>query len=102
LILYDFIHLWFNFLNDRSILIFLVNNHIMSSTWYSDEDVLCLSACFFCISCALANFFLIKSQTFFIFSTIIVVLCVNIRFLSDNRSFVSVFKESKFIRDSNS
>jgi hypothetical protein len=47
LILYDSIHLWFNFLKDRSILMFLMNNQIMSSNSYSDEDVFFNSCVFF-------------------------------------------------------
>ncbi len=102
LILYDFIHLWFNFLNDRSILIFFVNNQIMSSNWYSNANVLFLFAYLFCVSCALINFFLMKSQIFFIFFVIVFAFWVNIRSLIDNRSATSTSKELKLIRDSNS
>jgi hypothetical protein len=103
LTLYDFIYLWFNFLNNRSILIFLINNHIMSFNWYVDKSVLCLSKCFFDIFCALANFCLIKFQIF-IFSIIIITFHVNTRSLFNNWSMMLMLKskKSKLIRDSNS
>ncbi len=82
--LYDSIHLWFNFLNERSVLMFLMNNQIMSSNLYSDENILFWFACFFWVSWAFANFFLMKSQMSFIFSMMIFVFCVNNRSLINN------------------
>jgi hypothetical protein len=40
LILYDSIHLWFNFLEERSIFMFLMNNHISFSTTYLNDAFL--------------------------------------------------------------
>jgi hypothetical protein len=100
--LYDSIYLWFNFLNECSILIFLMNNQIMSSHLYLDDDVFFWSAYLFCMFCVWASFFLINSQMSFIFSTIQTSFCVNTRFLIDNRSRATFFEfdESKLIRDS--
>jgi hypothetical protein len=86
LILYESIHLWFNFLNERSILIFFVNNHIRSSNSYSNENDLFWFACFFWVSWAFANFFFVKSQISFIFLAMIAAFCVSTRSLVDNRS----------------
>jgi hypothetical protein len=103
LISYDSIYLWFSFLNDRFVLMFLMNNHIVSSTTYLNANVLFRSTYLFWIFWVCANFFLMKSQIFLIFLAMIIVFCVNIRFLIDNRFCESfAFEESKFIRDSNS
>ncbi len=69
-ILYDSIILWSSLRNDRSILTFLMNNHIMSSALYSDEKFLDLSTCRFCDFWAFVNFSLMNSQMFFIFFVI--------------------------------
>ncbi len=98
LILYDFIHLWFNFLNERSILIFLMNNQIMSCSLYSNELFLFLSACLFCAFWLFANLRLIKFQMSFILSVIFDAFWSWIRSLT-NSSFDI---ESKLIRDSKS
>ncbi len=96
------IHLWFNFLDDRLILMFFVNNQIMSSSLYLDENILFSSAYLLCVFYVFANSFLIKSQMFFIFSVIVFVFCVNIRSLIDNWSIALVSEELKLIRSSNS
>jgi hypothetical protein len=44
LTLYDSIHLWFNFLEERFVVMFLMNNHISFSTTYSDDAFFFLSA----------------------------------------------------------
>jgi hypothetical protein len=102
LILYDSIHLWFSFLNDRFVFIFLMNNHIWFSITYSNESVLFWSTYLSWIFWVCANFFLMKSQIFFIFFAMIIAFYVKTRFLADNcfcESFAS--EVSKLIRDSN-
>ncbi len=99
-ILYDSIHLWSSFLNDRFVLMFLMNSHIISFIWYSSERFFFWFAYFFCMFCAFVNFFLMKSQIFFIFSVIVFAFWVNIRSFTDNRSVVSMSTKSKLIRDS--
>jgi hypothetical protein len=86
LILNDSIYLWFNFLDDRWILMFLMNNQIMSSILYADKNILCRFACFLCIFCALTNLCFVKFQISFIFSMMLAAFCVNNRFFVDNRS----------------
>jgi hypothetical protein len=82
-ILYDSIHLWFSFFDDRSVLMFFVDNHIMSSTSYSDESVLFWSTYRFWFFCAFANFFLMKFQISVILLMIFDALRVNIRSFAD-------------------
>jgi hypothetical protein len=102
LILYDLIHLWFSFLNDRFVFMFLMNNHILSLITYSDENALFWFAWRFWLFCALTSFFLINFQISFIFSTIKASFYVNIRSLIDNRSRATFdeFDKSKLMRDS--
>ncbi len=105
LILYDSIHLWFSFLNDRSVFMFLMNNHTSFLITYSDESVLFWSTYLFWIFWVCANFFLMKFQMFFIFSAIITAFCASTRSLTDDRSWETSlfeFDEWKLIRGSNS
>ena len=53
--------LWFNFLNERLVLMFLINNHIFCSIRYSKNFVRCLFANFFWLFWAFIRFFLANS-----------------------------------------
>ncbi len=98
LILNDSIMLWFNFLNDLVVLMFLINNQTKSSILYSSELIRVLFAWRFCDFWAVTNFYLINFQMFFIFSKMSNAFFVSIRSLAV--SFIEM--KSKLILDSKS